>query len=142
MRAIAENRGITIYDAVAEALPFNEEQFDFALMVTTICFLDDVEKTFKEAHRVIKLHGSLIVAFIDKNSPLGKLYEQKKQSSVFYKGATFYTVNEVVDFLRKARFNGFTFSQTVFPDLNNSQDIQPVKEGHGEGSFVVIRGMK
>jgi len=142
MRAIAEKRGITVYDAVAEALPFSDGQFDFALMVTTLCFLDDVGKAFREAHRFIKPHGSLIVAFIDKNSPLGKLYEQKKQSSVFYRDATFYSVDEVVDYLREAQFNRFTFKQTVFPDLNDTQDIQPVKEGYGEGSFVVVKGIK
>lgn len=142
MRVMAEKRGITVYNAVAEALPLNNEQFDYVLMVTTICFLDDVEKAFKEAYRVLKQKGSLVVAFIDKNSPLGKLYEQKKQSSVFYKDATFYTVNEVVDYLKRARFNDFSFTQTIFPETDNSQDIQPAREGYDEGSFIVARGMK
>ncbi len=31
-------------DGVAEKLPFEDHFFDFALMVTTICFLDNVKQ--------------------------------------------------------------------------------------------------
>ncbi len=35
---IAKERGIEIIGGVAESLPFHDSQFDFVLMVTTICF--------------------------------------------------------------------------------------------------------
>jgi len=54
MRKVAEKRGIEVIDGVAEALPFEDCLFDFALMVTTICFVDDIEASFKEAFRVIR----------------------------------------------------------------------------------------
>lgn len=38
MGAEARKKGIVVVDGVAEALPFKAEQFDFALMVTTLCF--------------------------------------------------------------------------------------------------------
>jgi ubiquinone/menaquinone biosynthesis C-methylase UbiE len=41
MAEIARSRRMTIYDAKAENLPFDDNAFDFALMVTTICFLED-----------------------------------------------------------------------------------------------------
>ena len=44
MREIAQKRGIRVLDAVAEELPFDDFQFDFALMVTTVCFVDDISK--------------------------------------------------------------------------------------------------
>lgn len=142
MAEIARKRGITVYSGTAEALPFQDEQYDFAMMVTTICFLDDVGKAFQEAHRVIKPNSSLVVAFIDKNSPLGKIYEKQKQNNIFYKDATFYSVNDVSSFLQQAGFSDFTYVQTVFQNLKDSQELQPVKEGYGEGSFVVIKGNK
>ena len=46
MRKLARKRGLHVYDAVAERLPFESEQFDFVLMVTTICFLDDIRTSF------------------------------------------------------------------------------------------------
>ena len=36
MAAIARSRGITIDNSKAESLPFPNEQFDFALLVTTL----------------------------------------------------------------------------------------------------------
>ena len=68
MRKIANQRGIEVIDGVAEDLPFNNAQFDFALMVTTICFLDDIEAAFKEAFRLLKPGGLFIIGFIDKDS--------------------------------------------------------------------------
>ena len=55
---------------VCENLPYEDAQFDLALMVTTICFIDDVEK--------------------------------------------FYSI----------------------------EDIDPVRDGYGKGSFVVVRAQK
>lgn len=142
MRKIAEKRGIKVIEAVAEALPFVDVVFDFALMVTTICFLDDIKVALSEAYRVIKYDGSLIIGFVDKNSPLGRLYLKFKDKSLFYKTATFYSVDEVMNILKKAGFSNFSISQTVFHSLKEIAGVEGVKNGYGDGSFVVISAMK
>jgi SAM-dependent methyltransferase len=142
MRAIARDRGIEVIGGVAEALPFKECEFGLALMVTTICFLDNTESALKEAYRVLRADGSLIVGLIDKNSPLGKVYLKHRNESAFYKVATFYSVDEVVNYLKVAGFRDFGFSQTIFKPLDGITAIEPVVEGYGEGSFVVIRARK
>ncbi|MDD5454143.1 MAG: class I SAM-dependent methyltransferase [Candidatus Ratteibacteria bacterium] len=142
MRKIAEKKGIKVIDAVAEKLPFDDEQFDFALMVTTICFLDDIEIAFKEAYRILKPDGSLIIGFVDKNSSLGKFYLKNKTKSVFYELADFYSTDEVVFYLKRADFKIFAFVQTIFRNFKELESIEPVKKGYGKGSFVVIKAMK
>ena len=142
MREIARKRGIDAIDGIAESLPYDDSRFDFALMVTTICFLDDIEAALKEAHRVIKPGGSLIIGFVDKNSALGKQYLKHKNESLFYRIATFYSVDEVVFFLKKAGFRDYTFTQTVFHYLHEIHAVEPVKKGYGEGSFVAVRVIK
>jgi ubiquinone/menaquinone biosynthesis C-methylase UbiE len=142
MRKIAEKKGIKVIDGVAEKLPFDDKQFKFILMVTTICFLDNIENALKEAYRVLKPRGYLIIGFVDKNSTLGKVYLKHKIGNVFYKLANFYSVDEVVSCLRKAGFGNFTFVQTISHNLTNIKEIEPTKEGYGQGSFVVIRATK
>jgi ubiquinone/menaquinone biosynthesis C-methylase UbiE len=142
MGRIAEKRGINILDTVAEKLPFNDAQFGFVLMVTTICFLDDIKAAFGEAYRVLKPGGCFIIGFVDKLSPLGKLYQLHKMKNVFYRIANFYSVDEVVSYLKEAGFENFAFVQTIFHNLGEIKEIEPIKEGYGEGSFVVIRAGK
>ena len=142
MRKIAEQKGIKVVNAVAEELPFKNSQFEVVLMVTTICFVDNLNLAFREAYRILKLGGYLIIGFVDKDSSLGKLYQHHKEKSLFYKIATFYSVKEVVYNLNKVGFKEFNFKQTIFHNLNEIQNVEPVKENYGQGSFVVIRARK
>jgi len=142
MRKIARVKGISVVSAVAEAIPFADSRFDFALMVTTICFLDFLETALKEAYRVIKPNGFLIIGLVDRNSPLGRSYLKHRNESLFYKIATFYSVDEVVSNMEKAGFSDFSFVQTIFHSLRDIREIEPVNQGYGNGSFVVIRATK
>ena len=142
MAELAKKKGLDVVSGVAENLPYKDNGLDFALMVTTVCFLDDIDLAFKETHRVLKSGGLFIIGFVDRNSPLGKLYLERKDKSAFYKDATFYSVHELVSHLKKAGFDDFSFKQTIFRPLSEFQEAEPVKDGYGEGSFVVVRGVK
>lgn len=138
MAVKAEARGIRVFRSVAEQLPFQEAEFDFVLMVTTLCFVDDALKSLREAFRVLKPGGYLIVGFVDKESALGKEYMAKKDRSVFYKDATFFSAHEVGDYLLAAGFEGLVYRQTLIP--GESRDT--ILSGFGRGAFVVVRGRK
>jgi len=142
MSAKARDRGIAVTHGVAEALPFGDAVFDFALMVMTVCFLDDMDAAFSQTNRVLKPGGTFVIGFVDKNSPLGKAYEQNKRQSVFYKDATFYVVDDLLAYLTKAGFGEFSIAQTIFGMPSDIPADEPVKPGYGEGSFVVIKAMK
>ena len=142
MREMAQKRGIRVLDGVAEALPFGDCRFDFLLMVTTICFLDDIKAALKEAYRVLCDKGLLIIGFIDRNSAVGQRYLDRRGESVFYKEAVFFSVEELVERMVQAGFIDFIFSQTIFNRPTGIKSEEPVKPGHGEGSFVVVRGRK
>jgi ubiquinone/menaquinone biosynthesis C-methylase UbiE len=142
MRRIARARGIDAVDGVAESLPYADETLDLVLMVTTICFVDDIDAAFKEAFRVLRRERYLLIGFVDRKSCIGQLYEQNKHASHFYRAATFYSVDEVLEHLAKAGFSRFYIVQTVFHDLQGIVELEPVEEGYGKGSFVAIRSMK
>jgi len=142
MRDFARSRGIIVIGGIAERLPFRDRCFDFVLMVTTLCFLDNVESSFKETFRVLKPNGHFIIGFIDKNSAAGKVYQQHKHESKFYKDAVFYSVDDVICSLRNAGFQKIKFRQTIFQDMHRIKRLEPIKKGYGEGSFVVAKTVK
>ena len=111
-------------------------------MVTTLCFLDDVEKAFGEVLRILEPGGYFINGFVDKNSRLGKIYQKIKHENVFYKEANFYSVDEVKKYLMKSGFTDLSFSQTIFKNIDDINEIDKVKKGYGLGSFIVISAKK
>ncbi|RKY90124.1 MAG: SAM-dependent methyltransferase, partial [Ignavibacteriae bacterium] len=49
---------------------------------------------------------------------------------------------EILSFYKKSGFSKFNFVQTVFGKLDEINSIEPVINGYGKGSFVVINGTK
>ena len=142
MREMAKERGLHVIDGVAENLPWKDNSIDYVLMVTTICFVDNVKKSLSEVYRVLQKSGSFILAFVDKNSPVGQLYQKNMKKSLFYKDATFFSTEELYEYLKEAGFSIKNTKQTVFGLLNEVVKIQEPREGYGEGSFVVIHTVK
>ena len=133
----AKEQGVEVYQGIAESLPFSDATFDLILMVTTICFVDDVVQSFDEISRVLKKNGQFIVGFVDKTSQLGRQYEQKRNTSKFYKEATFFSTQEILDYLEE-RFVTTDIRQTLIAN----ETTTTVNEGFGEGAFVAILSHK
>jgi len=142
MGRIAQERGIQAVNAVAEELPFADGSFDCVLMVTTVCFLDDINRSLIEAYRVLSRNGLLAIGFVDRNSKLGKSYLNHQKENVFYRDATFFSVGEVCDCLKDAGFSDLVFGQTLFGALSETGEDEPIRSGYGKGAFVVIGSRK
>ncbi|MBL0712441.1 MAG: class I SAM-dependent methyltransferase [Desulfosarcina sp.] len=142
MAKTALQRDIRIGGGVAENLPFKPALFDFVLMVTTVCFLDDIRRAFREVRRVLKKEGVFVTGFVDRLSFLGQIYSAHQNENVFYRDATFYSVDEIIDRMRQTGFENFKFRQTIFRDLSEILSDEPIRPGYGSGSFVVVQGSK
>ena len=142
MAVHAKERGIQIIHGVAEHLPFTEASFDFVLMVTTICFVADIDKALREAHRILSPNGVCLLGFVDRHSRLGQTYLQRQGESLFYRDAIFYSTDEVLAHLTQAGFHDFSCRQTIFSGLAETTEEEPVLAGYGQGSFVVVQGRR
>jgi SAM-dependent methyltransferase len=141
MGLVARRRGVDVVRGVAEALPVADASFDFALMVTTICFVDDADRSLDEARRVVRAGGALLVGFVDGASPLGRAYKQRRTTSVFYREAEFVSSQQLINALERCGFRDVTCRQTIFSDPVRMREPAPVLEGVGRGSFVVVRAV-
>lgn len=142
MRKRAAARGIAVVDGVAEHLPFPDARFVAALMVTAICFVDDPAQSIREMHRVLRPGGCAVIGFVDRQSPLGRAYENKKDASLFYAPARFFGVADVAALLADAGFVALEYRQTLFAHPDAMQEPDPVRTGTGEGAFIAVRGWK
>jgi SAM-dependent methyltransferase len=139
MSKVAKKRGIEVVNVTAEEMDF-KEKFDFALIVTTICFVKDPLKTLQNTYKALKKGGFIIVAFVDLNSPLGRFYEKNKFKSKFYKEATFFTKDDIINLLTKAGFSDFECVENLYGESLDNLTFK-INRCNG-GAFKVIRGRK
>jgi SAM-dependent methyltransferase len=142
MLALAAARGVAVVQGVAEALPFAPASFDHALVVTTICFVDSPARMLAEAKRVLRPGGSLVVGFVDRQSPLGRDYLAHQAENVFYREATFYSATDVERLAQEAGFAIDACGQTLSRRLAETRAIEPLQPGRGRCGFVVIAARK
>ena len=143
MLKIAKARGLKGFIGTGEKLLFKNEEYDYVLLVITLCFVKNANKVISEARRVLKENGKLIIGIVDRNSFLGKIYQEKKEKKdKFYKDVNFFSAGEVIELFKKHNFESIATFQTIFKPLNEMRNIEKPKKGFGEGGFVVICGKK
>ncbi|MGM0546549.1 MAG: class I SAM-dependent methyltransferase [Bacteroidota bacterium] len=139
MADIAENRGIPTEIATAEDMPFKSNTFDYAVMITVDCFLEDISKAFLETARILKPNGQFIIGIIDKNSPLGQRYQQHKEDNLFYRHAQFHSVDMITKYLKEAEFVISQYWQTLI--TASEEEPEEPQPRYGEGGFVAIKAV-
>jgi len=140
---LARGRGIDVLKGKAEYLPLEDESVDAAFLITTLCFVDDVDRTFHEVARVLRAGGYAVVAFIPKDSRFGERYRADASEDRFFRRATLYAKQRVFDAIEAAGLEIERVVQTLtgFPEQANDR-IEPPAEGHERGSFIVVRAIK
>ena len=101
---IAKSRGTEVVVGEGEHLPYRAGSFDYVLMMTVICFLDDAGAVFREVNRVLGPRGILVAGFIEKDGEMYRRYRHEAVKGRFLRFAVYRTVEEVTRFFRKAGF--------------------------------------
>jgi SAM-dependent methyltransferase len=139
MAEIAKKRGVEVVNITAEEMDF-EDEFDFILMVTTICFVKDPLKTIQNCHKALKTGGFLLIAFVDLDSSLGRMYEKNKHKSKFYAPATFFSKEDIINLMKKAGFSDFECKENLYGD--SLDDLRFEINECNDGAFKVVKGKK
>jgi len=141
MLKIAKKRKHKVAQAKAEYIPFKPRIFDWVLIVTTFCFLDNYEKFFNETKKILKSKSKLLLGIVDKKTPLGETYLKNKHRNPFYKNAKFFSSEQILELFDKNNFKLEKSYQTIFgPHLRNIYQ-EPI-DGFGKGGFVAFKFSK
>ncbi len=151
-RAKASAGGFTVHFVEADAmnLPFCDESFDLVLSVTALEFVNDLPLALREAFRVLKKGGRLVVGLIGRHSPWHSYYAEKARrdpASVF-NCARFYTLDELLEAMPGKQVRGKTVL-FIPPDFNfnNEQAAFSIEDaainaGRTDGGFICAVSIK
>ena len=141
---MAKKRGITIYSARGEDKFFDAETFGAVFLIVTFCFVKSPMDVLREAHRILKEGGKVVLGLVLRDNPWGKHYlAKKKKGHPFYQHATFYSYQEVSAFLKRSGFTMEKVISTLFqpPDAVTEMEY-PLEEFHPDAGFSIVIARK
>lgn len=141
---IAEKRGVKTMHGYGENLPFEDETFGCILIVVTLCFVERPREVLREAKRVLKKDGSIIIGVVPKDSPWGVFYEEKKKEGhPFYTEARFYTFNDIKEMVVEAGLTIVRIRSTLLQRPDEPRRVEEPVEGYlGGAGFLCIEAKR
>ncbi len=141
---IARERGVKGFLGRGEREPFAAGSFGAVFIIVTLCFVDSPLDVLREAYRILRPEGKIVLGLVLRESPWGKLFaSKKKKGHRFYKNATFYHYNEVVELLEQAGFSVERVVATLFQKPDKVAQMELPREGFSpDAGFTVIMAGK
>ena len=141
---IARRRGINTFWGRGEKSLFDEDTFGAIFLIVTLCFVDSPVAVLREAYRVLKPEGNVVLGLVARESPWGQFYQGKKaEGHRFYKHATFYSYAEAVELLEHAGFALERTVSTLFQQPLKVKRGERLREGfHHEAGFTILVARK
>ncbi|MBI4331531.1 MAG: class I SAM-dependent methyltransferase [Chloroflexi bacterium] len=142
---MARSRGIEVFKAIGEELPFRGRIFGGIVIALTLCFVRDPQKVLQEAWRVLQPGGGLVVGLIPKGSAWAEFYTGKgRKGHPLYSTATFFSRDEVECLLRLIGFGRLDCRSVLFqPPGQSCYSPEHSVAGYRESAgFVAIGGRK
>ncbi len=104
----AKERGVNCVAGDGTQLPFRDKTFASVYVIFTLCFVENPTALLMEVKRVLRQEGRLILCIIPADSGLGEEY--MKKDSPFYGVARFFTIEEVLNYLK---VSGYTITRSL-----------------------------
>jgi ubiquinone/menaquinone biosynthesis C-methylase UbiE len=128
---LARQRHVAVVAARGEALPFRTGAFGAAFILVTLCFVADSLAVLREAARVVRPGGGIVLGLVPAESPWGERYRMlAAQGDQFYRDARFLGRSEVSALLDAAGLRAIRWrSALVWPPQSDPPVAPVVLEG-------------
>lgn len=148
--AIAASRGVETECTAGEDLPYDDDSFGGILIVFTLCFVDDASGVLREANRVLRPDGDLVLGVIPRDTQWADEYSRRgREGHPLYSAAHFFSIVEIENLLTTAGFQVAGFRSTLFTapheisDAVERQRVEEVRSGLVAGAgFVTLSARK
>lgn len=141
---ISKSRNITVCQAIGEALPFRSKTFAQVSLFFTLCFVQNPEKVFHEASRVLQDSGHLVVGFVAASSKWGQHLQQKKENGhPFYEHADFLELEDITTLLAEQNFSLAGSVSSLYQEPGKVNQMESPQSGLDKNAgFIVIAARK
>ena len=140
----AATRGVKAILGRGELLPFRSGIFRTVVMVTTLEFVSDARTALREAFRVLRAKGRIIVGFIPADSPWGLSYRRRAaEGDAFYSNSSFLTREQLLDLVASAGFSVERSVSTLCQKPGQATHVEAARKGlDPNAGFVAILAIK
>lgn len=161
MASVAASRGLRVKIGYAEELPFENSTFDTVILNGVLDYVRDDVKAVREAYRVLKPGGHIVVADVVAEGSYGILYKLAEVLGSwddpyiarirplnpypidYVRQARWHTVDEIMKLLKDAGFVIVKVAQTLtrHPRYSN-ESVEYPSDGFDKGDYVAFKGWK
>lgn len=142
---MARRRGIKAFHSRGEQELFDQGTLGTVFLIATLCFLNSPLDVLKQANRILVPDGKLVLGLVLKEGPWGRFYQQKKDKGHrFYKFATFYSHDEVIQLLVQMGFVAERIISTLFQKPGSIKNMEIPEDGYSPdaGFTIIVAGKK
>ena len=127
----------------ASNLPIRSNILDFSFMITAMEFIEDPSRAMADAHRVLKIGGSLVILFINRESPWGEQYRKMGENGdpIFSK-ARLYSVVEMEIFVKASPLKLIEIKGTLTTGPTDPDSGNQIVEPSNKAGVILVKALK
>jgi len=141
---ISRTRNIAVCQAIGEELPFRNKSLARVSLFFTLCFVQNPERVFHEANRVLQDKAHLLLGFVPAGSSWGRNLQQKKEDGhLFYEHAHFFTIAAVTKLLAEQGFSIMASVSSLYQAPGEVKQMESPQSGLDDhAGFIGIAATK